>query len=261
VSRRDFRTALVGGIIGALVVGVLTPVGAAIGDVMKVGRANTADATTTIRGSSAATLNLVQQDPTGKAMRLKGPGAGNKVKRLNADRLDGLSSTAFLRAGAQANDSDEVDGFDANGLVRVAHAETFDVNETTVFGGNHWGDILSTQVTAPTPGLLFMVGGAESWLGSSSAYGDIYICMIRVNRTEVIGSGRHVQVAYGDPPHIYNGEEDCSTNGVQEVSAGTHTVDLRVTHRGTSAPQAMFQDASLQVLFVPFGADGTQPSP
>jgi hypothetical protein len=85
-------------LIGAVVVGVLTPVGAAIGDLMRAGRTNTADNPTTVKGASTAILKLVQQNPTGKPIKLKGPGAGNKVKWLNADELDGLDSRDFLRA-------------------------------------------------------------------------------------------------------------------------------------------------------------------
>jgi hypothetical protein len=77
----------------------------------------------------------------------------------------------------------------------------------------------------------------------------------------VVGSERDVRPAFVDDTHTFNNEENCSTNGVEEVAAGSHTVDLQVTGRNTSPPQAVFGAASLQVLFVPFGANGTQPSP
>jgi hypothetical protein len=282
VSRRDFRTALVGGIVGALVVGILTPVGAAVGDVMKVGKINKADAATTVKGSSAATLKLVQQNASGVPIKLKGPGGTKRVRYLNADRLDGrhasfflprtaraanadkldgLNSTAFLLADAQAADSDRVDGFDADGLVRVAHAATVEVNETTVFGSDSSGDVLSAQITVPVDGLLHMVGGADSYIPSVGD--DPYQCFLHVDDTEVTGSKRGVVVSRpasdAGVTHSTNYEQDCHTNGVQEVAAGTHTVDLHVANRATSAPKALFDEASLQVLFVPFGADGTQP--
>jgi hypothetical protein len=239
MSGHDFRVALVGGIIGALLVGMLTPVGAAIGDTLKLGQVNAANATTSIRGSSKATLKLVQEDASGRPMKLKGPGKKKKVKYLNADR---------------------VDGFHAHSLVRVAYDEASYINEAAVFGSNHYGDILSTEITAPTRGLLFMVAGAQSSLADTSAAGDSFQCSIRVNDTEVIGSGRYVLVAHGGTTHTSNKEEDCATSGVKEVAAGTWTVDLYISGRGTSPPQVEFGGASLQVLFVPFGGDGKPPS-
>jgi hypothetical protein len=171
-------------------------------------------------------------------MKLKGPGKKKKVKYLNADR---------------------VDGFHANSLVRVAHDETDDVDETAVFGSTDNGDILSTQITAPEPGLLFIVGGVDGWLSGTVA-GDTYECGLWVNNNLVAGTFRSVTLG-DDAGHTSNGGEDCSTNGVQEVTAGTWTVDLHVSGRNNSMPQERFDGASLQVLFVPFGADGTEPSP
>jgi hypothetical protein len=118
VSRRDFHTALVGGIIGALVVGVLHPVGAAVGDLMKVGKVNTAGAPTTIKGASTATLKLVQNNATGKPIKLEGPGRAKRVDYLNADRLDGRHASFFLPKTGKAADADRLDGLNSSAFLR-----------------------------------------------------------------------------------------------------------------------------------------------
>jgi len=182
---------------------------------------------------------------------------GAAAKATDADLLDGQDSTAFLGAAAKATDADLLDGLHANGLVRVAHTETANVDEAAVFGSNEDGDILTTTITAPTAGLLFIVASTDSYVSGSGASGDLFICLLRVNDSEVTGSERAVQLSYIDATHTYNNEEDCSTNGVEEVAAGTHHIDLQITARDTTTPQVNFDDASLQVLFVPFGADGT----
>lgn len=186
-------------------------------------------------------------------------------KAADADLLDGRDSSAFLEAAAQAADSDTVDGFDANQLVRVAHAATDDVDEVAVFGGGAAadGDILSAQITAPGPGLLFIVAGTDSWLAGSDAEGIRFSCSLQVDDGEVIGSERYVRPAVVDLSHTHNDEEDCVTSGVQQVAAGSHQVDLHIAGRKGAAlfPVVTFRDASLQVLFVPFDSTGGAVNP
>jgi len=81
----------------ALVVGVATMAFGANGDFFKVGRANVASAVSTLTKSGA-----------GPALRLEvGSGAplavnsGARVAKLNADKVDGLDSSAFVRDGGQ----------------------------------------------------------------------------------------------------------------------------------------------------------------
>jgi hypothetical protein len=82
-----------------------------------------------------------------------------------------------------------------------------------------------------------------------------------VDSTDVLGSIRWVEVSkVNTSDFLETNSENCATNGVKEVAAGTHTVYLRIFERGgPSQMYADFHDGSLQVLFVPFGADGTQP--
>jgi hypothetical protein len=235
---------LAGGVIAALVFTML-PVTAATGDNMVVGEANRSGRSTwlTSRGPSVMKLNNTGGNPV---LDLRNGGAAaplvvdsnRRVTSLNVDRVDSLH---------------------ANQLVRVAHAETDQVIDTAVFGDGSNGTLLSTKIQAPTPGLLFIVGGTDAWVPDSDPSGDMFRCMLRVNKTYVTGTGRDTRPAYIDSSHTSNMEDNCSTNGVQEVPAGSHTVDLYVEGRNTAAPQADFWDASLQVLFVPFGANGGMP--
>jgi len=259
----SFVYGLAGVLVGALLVTALPALGAT-GDNLVVGVSNRSGRSTWLasRGPSVLKLNNTAGNP---ALDLRNGGAsapmlvdsGVVVAGFNADELDGQDSTAFLGAAAKATDADLVDGLHANQLVRVAHTETINVDETAVFGSNNFGDILTTQITAPTAGLLFMVAGTESYLVGSGAIGDLFRCQLHVNDSEVTGSRRAVRVSVIDATHTSNDNENCSTNGVQEVAAGTHHIDLYIINRNISSPQVYFGNASLQVLFVPFGADGT----
>jgi hypothetical protein len=95
---RRFHTPVVA--VAALALGIaLSPAGNAVAAVKSVllGTKNTAASTTTISNSRGTALAL--NSPSGKApLAVNSTG---KVTNLNADRLDGLDSSAFARAGGQ----------------------------------------------------------------------------------------------------------------------------------------------------------------
>lgn len=55
--------------------------------------------------------------------------------------------------------------------------------------------------------------------------------------------------------HVDNSSENCSTTGVPQVTAGTHTFALNIKFRSTVG----FGPASVWALFVPFDGDGNKP--
>src|SRR3954469_17417783 len=110
MSRDLFRGAIVGAIASAAV--LLTSsafAGTGIGAVFNLGKSNTVNAQSTLKGASTGkTLQLANSGSgaglgvtvgAGKAPITVNPGAG-KATNLNADRLDGLDASAFARASA-----------------------------------------------------------------------------------------------------------------------------------------------------------------
>src|SRR5436305_8917793 len=147
------RGAAVGGIGAALVMTATTALaGTGVGGVFNLGQSNSVDQRTLLTGntpagnpqlqvtdtlaagggalgaqssSASATARFVNSS-TGVAANFlvqpgKAPFATNssvKVPNLNADRLDGLDSTAFLPAGGKAADSDLLDGLDSSAFAQ-----------------------------------------------------------------------------------------------------------------------------------------------
>jgi hypothetical protein len=87
---------------------------AATGGRLILGHGNRAGKTTTLRARKGPALSL-------KVKRGTTPfkvSSGRKVAKLNADKLDGVSSSGFYRAGSKVADSDRLDGLASNALQR-----------------------------------------------------------------------------------------------------------------------------------------------
>lgn len=102
---------------------------------------------------------------------------------------------------------------------------------------------LSTQITAPGPGILVMTGGMVAF----AEFGDETLtCWLEVNDTAVHGSqSAHEQVLGAD--------NSCTSTGAMTVGAGTHTVDLE-----GSGPD-WYWDESVWVTWVPLDGSGSTP--
>jgi len=110
MARRDlFRGVVLGAVVATLVLIAATALaGTGVGATFNLGRTNTVDAQSILRGSvdqrslqitntgSGSGLGITVAD--GNAPIVVDPAAG-KATNLNADELDGLNGTAFLRAG------------------------------------------------------------------------------------------------------------------------------------------------------------------
>lgn len=103
----------------AVMFGVATvAVAAAPGDPFRLGRANIIDKLSVLRGSVNSAMLRVINRGEGTALELfVKPGnppltvnSGVKVNNLNADRLDGQDSSAFLESDGKAADADKLDG-------------------------------------------------------------------------------------------------------------------------------------------------------
>jgi hypothetical protein len=147
-------------------------------------------------------------------------------------------------SGLSVANADTVDGFHADDLVRSAFSQ---IDNDALVGPSGPATVRSTTIDAPTTGFLLVNAGSDVFGGPTTGR-----CGIRINGTLVLSSEREWQLAAG------NSEEDCTTETTAQVPAGTHTVDLFAVN-GVAAG-ARYDEAELQVLFVPFGSTGTQPA-
>lgn len=108
------------------------------------------------------------------------------------------------------------------------------------------GTVISTTITAPKSGFLVMQAGGD-WFDSDT---DVYGCRLHVNGTEVPGTAHDIE------SDVTVTEMNCETEGILQVAAGTHTVDL-VSYSVDGTPSHR-QDV-LIVEWVPLNATGVTP--
>ncbi len=216
-------------------------------------------ATTALAGTGiGATFNLGQANTVNAISKLVGSVAGpslqidNNSTNANATALDLQveAGKAPMKVSATAGkatnlNADKVDGKDANQLVRVAS-----------FGGqsplNGPIGTVATTINAPAPGFLVIAASSDLRNGFES---DIAHCFIEVNNEPTDGSDRFMEL--NAQQGNVNRDEDCSTNTVEPVAAGTHTVELV---GGGNASATNWGDTSLWAIYVPFDGAGAVPS-
>ena len=231
------KTALVAAAVATLLTTALPAIAASVGDAFALGEVNIINSKTVLRGSAGKTLQL-RNTGDGFPLQLNAPDGKAPLKVNNSELVKKFNA-------------DEVDGFDANSLIRIAGDTDPDLpnGSFAVFIGGTAGqaDVLSVSITAPTAGFLAMTGSVEAQNGVAA---DVYLCLFRLDGTDVSGSIMKSELI--GTANI-NEDEDCTTVGFVEVAAGTHTVDLRLSSVATTTG---FNDGSMWVLFVPFDGDG-----
>jgi hypothetical protein len=223
---------LAGGLIAALVF-TMIPATAANGDPILAGRGNLAGRATKLRSRGASTLTLTNtRGPGGVALELVTP-AGvppmqvnrtARVRRLNADLLDGRHANALIRG--------------AYGTVDKAPARN--------------GPVVTAAITAPRDGLLVISGSIDGSVNAGQF--DFYTCGLAIDDAKVPGTSRTSFVQQPTTGGV-NPSENCSTTGMHAVPAGAHTVSLDISGRDT----AVFTEASVWALYVPFDGTGAVP--
>src|SRR5438270_3350152 len=94
---------------------------AATGGSFVLGKANSADRTTRLTSSARGPALALKNTSGGAAASFSvragvapfSVGSAQRVKRLNADLIDGIDSTGFYRSGSKVDDSDRLDGQDS----------------------------------------------------------------------------------------------------------------------------------------------------
>lgn len=246
------RSALIGGLVAGLVMTALPAVAAQIGSPMGLGVTNTVARKTKLVRTRAGTAMQVIARGGGTPLKLVSTDgsppllvtSATKVTRFNADTVDGQHGP-FLGAAAKAADADKVDGRHANGLQRIAFAASDDLPDGSSGIFNFFsGEPLSVTITAPTAGWLIITGTVEA---QNLIVNTVYRCRLRVDGSDVTGTSMISNIH--DPS---SQSEDCTSHGVQQVTAGTHTVTFLLSQVVTTTD---LNAGSLSALFVPF--DGT----
>lgn len=229
-------------------------VGLAVILALTVGLASSALAGTGV----GAPFNLGKVNTVGALSKLVGSVAGpslqidNNSADANATALDlqveAGKAPMKVNSGARvANlNSDTVDGKHADQLVRVA---SFTGVSPLADGAN--GTVARTTIQAPAPGFLVIDASADV---TNSFEQEVYECSVQVDDVTAPGSLRGM--ALNPFSSSLNSEENCSTNAVVPVSAGTHTVDLEATL--VSAPRTNWKDTALSAIYIPFDGSGAQ---
>ncbi len=227
-NRSGFRAGLLGVVVGAMVVMGL-PVVASVGDAILLGKTNTGNAETMIRGSEPGPLvRIDNNNANGNAVRFQVE-AGNapftvdsdvRVKKLNADKLDGRSSGAYMKK----NDYDtDRDGVVDSAAVKIRSAtDSFDVD--MALDGPDRVRCVTTSLTLTGTTTVVGAGGLSLVpYGTSSnvIYGRVvYSSNGGSNWFAFNGAG------VGDVPGGGTEEAAVPINGVETLGAGTYTFSI-----------------------------------
>lgn len=176
-------TGLVGAVVGAILLGGAAY--AANGGSFLLGRANAETATATLTNSAGTPLSLVAK--SGYAP-LK-VNTAVKVASLNADWLDGLDSTAFLRTTGTAANAAKLGNVPAASYLQAGQVL---VGRMSVPMTDQGGGLFAGTATCPA-GTIVLGGGADSassylytsrpdgsngWFGETDSAGDTFaLCL------------------------------------------------------------------------------------
>ena len=174
-----------------------------------------------------------------------------------AQYLDAEDGTpAEADHATSADNADTVGGYAPDSLVRaagtnIATIATVTANSTTPFG--------SVSITAPVDGVLLVNGSLNLWCsgfltGCSESNGNTYV---NVDGTQYARSYYSID---GGDSSVNGADWNSSNSAYVPVTAGDHTVAIDVANSSGSAGPTYVWSGGINVLFVPFGGDGSTPA-
>lgn len=211
------------------------------GDSLKAGKVNLIDASTWIRGSAANGNLRLQNDTNGPALTLNVQTNQPPMKVSNKVRVDQLNA-------------DMVDSLHANQLVRMTRAAVRDLAEgPPIGGGPERVSQLNATLDVPKNGYLMVTAA----VGVSNGRGPDQIeCALGT-----WAPGDTVATGVDGSFRLYDFADNqrgvCSTSGSIAVRPGPRTVAVAVVH----GPVTTVGEASLDVIYIPFGPNGSAPAP
>jgi hypothetical protein len=154
-----------------------------------------------------------------------------------------VAAGGIAAAGAIIN-ADKVNGYRADQLIRMAERRK-------MTGGTESGTMAKVSITAPKKGYLYAVASSDVWVPATTRGGGITAsCWIAID-DHAIRQSERVQNLTAAP------EQDCATNVAWPVKAGTYQVSLDAALGGG----VLYEETTLDVLFVPFDGTGDVPTP
>jgi len=219
----NLRSALVGAVVAAVVM-LSFPAVAAVGDALKLGQANSANAVTSLSGSAAANLRLTNSQAGAPALDLRvqdgsAPLAVNsitKVQYLNADRLDGKHGRAY--------------SLEAN------KPKVSSCSEANIDNGDDWACPMT--ITLPATGSVLMSGSVDFY-NDSASHDDVW-CGFYLGGSPEPSSVRQVTIPPGD-------WGTCTSDVRVAAGAGTYTLEFQLNGVGANTGPA---HGSAWMLFV-----------
>lgn len=114
------------------------------------------------------------------------------------------------------------------------------------------GMFTSTSVTAPAPGYLMLSASAGLFNATTD---NTMLCFLRLGTTDLASSNR--RISHNGAQNV-NEQEDCATETVVPVNAGTYTVEFR--YAGASPGNTAYSAVVLSALWVPYNGQGAKPT-
>jgi len=207
--------ALIGVVVGATLIST-TPADAARGDALILGQKNHSREMTKLFLKTGFSITMTKAGRTPLILNVPGNSAppfetnsALKVTNLNADYVDSRSA-----------------GWIAPRIATAGPAVTGNICPTDNCSSN----VLSLTIDAPHQGILLMGGYLDLERYANSE--DIVLCGFRVDGA-ILTTGAYTSIQVGRNTssagtQSYNQEDDCVLTSTKWVSAGEHTVALRV---------------------------------
>jgi len=219
-----FRSAIAGGLVVAFAMTALPVLAASVGDPFALGKANTIDRKTVLKGDTVKTL-VIRNTGTGIPLVLNAPAGSAPLKvnstelvsKLNADLLDGMDSTELQVVAAHAGGGQDVN-----------------VNLIEV--------VRSVTLTAPSDGVVVVNSTA---FASALTAGDGVACSITTDTIVDLGFLQAWESAGADG-HVGH---LAGTRGF-DVTAGEFTVNL-VCFRQGGPGDGFIADSAMTAIFIP----------
>lgn len=129
----------------------------------------------------------------------------------------------------------------------------FATSESLVEGDDTVQTMLTVQIDASSPGIIYVNGGAE-FFTYTGAGDPIASCWIYSNGVEILGTQRDFELnsSGGD-----NSEENCQTSAAFPVGVGTYVITLR----SQAASGVAANDRSLTAIWIGLDGSGNVPIP
>jgi hypothetical protein len=172
-------------------------------------------------------------------------------KAPNADRLDGVDSSGFYRAGSKVVDANKLDGLDPSDLVHVVgggNAE--DPVELTAA----YEPVLAVELTAPRAGFVLLTG-TVSGIGLTPRAECQCAIFTRVRRASVPAGELELPYSVAYVSEDVTPVETTATTAVVPVQAGTQSfvLESKKWEVNGAGDVGAFAPA-LTALYVPYGS-------